>query len=325
MEQYFNDYGTTLSAGITNSQTTLNVTSTYGYPSTGNFRIRIDSELLLVTAISGSTWTVTRGIEATSAATHLTGATISSFLTAGALAQLFIEQGGAGSNFSWQGTWANGTTYGINNVVFFNGSSYVNKVAGNIGNAPDANPSMWSLLAQPSAGVSWKGLWVSGTTYNQTDGVYYNGSAYVALIGSNTGNIPSTSPSQWSIFAQGLYWRGTWSSGTSYNLYDIVFYNNSTYSSSVTSNANNNPATSPSQWTLVAQGTTWKSVWASGTTYNLNDIIFYNNSTYISLVATNTNNNPATATSSWSLVAQGMTWKAVWSSGSTYNLNDIVY
>jgi hypothetical protein len=62
------------------------------FPTGPQFRILIDSELLLVTAVSvsvsGTTWTVTRGIENTTAASHVAGATITGVLTAGALSQL---------------------------------------------------------------------------------------------------------------------------------------------------------------------------------------------------------------------------------------------
>lgn len=85
MEQYVNDWGTTLAGSITDSQTSIAVANNASFPATGNFRIRIDSELMIVTAVSGTTWTVTRGAEGTLAATHLNGSAINSFFTAGAL------------------------------------------------------------------------------------------------------------------------------------------------------------------------------------------------------------------------------------------------
>jgi hypothetical protein len=55
------------------------------FPTTGQFRIKIDAELMLVTAVSGTTFTVTRGIEGSTAASHANGATVTHILTAGAL------------------------------------------------------------------------------------------------------------------------------------------------------------------------------------------------------------------------------------------------
>jgi hypothetical protein len=49
--------------------------------------------------------------------------------------------------------------------------------------------------------IMWQGTYAGGTTYDQGDGISFNGSLYVSLIGSNTGNQPDTSPSQWEVFA----------------------------------------------------------------------------------------------------------------------------
>ena len=104
-EQFCNDPGTTLSAAITSTgATSLTVTSSTGYPSTGNFRIRIDSELMLVTGVSGTTWTVTRGIESTTAAVHSNGALVYHVLTSGALAAIRANQSQVGATASLPST-----------------------------------------------------------------------------------------------------------------------------------------------------------------------------------------------------------------------------
>jgi hypothetical protein len=58
----------------------------------GQFRVRIGDELLLVTAGQNTTsWTATRGVEGSTAATHSSGATVRHLLTAGALLALPVE------------------------------------------------------------------------------------------------------------------------------------------------------------------------------------------------------------------------------------------
>src|SRR5919199_4614765 len=52
---------TTLSTGMTSTQTTMTVTSTTGFPTSAPFRVKVDSEVVLVTAISGTTWTLDDG------------------------------------------------------------------------------------------------------------------------------------------------------------------------------------------------------------------------------------------------------------------------
>jgi hypothetical protein len=67
----------TLSGGITASSTTIAVASPTGFPTYGTFTIKIDNEYMVVTAGAGtSTWTVTRGQQGTTAATHNSGAVV---------------------------------------------------------------------------------------------------------------------------------------------------------------------------------------------------------------------------------------------------------
>lgn len=83
----------TLNGAITAAATTLVVSSSTGWPAasagTGTqFRVRIDNEYLIVTNVAGTTWTVTRGAEGSTAATHATGAPVNHVLTRDALAYL---------------------------------------------------------------------------------------------------------------------------------------------------------------------------------------------------------------------------------------------
>jgi hypothetical protein len=66
---------TTLTAGINSSTTTITVASATNFPSSGNYSIIVDAEQMLVTGGQGTTtWTVTRGYNSTTAASHLTSA-----------------------------------------------------------------------------------------------------------------------------------------------------------------------------------------------------------------------------------------------------------
>lgn len=85
-EQFTNDIQTTLSSGINSSVTTIPITSATGWPTSAQYRVRIENELLLVTAGAGTTsWTATRGAEGSTAASHSSGTDVHQVLTAGAL------------------------------------------------------------------------------------------------------------------------------------------------------------------------------------------------------------------------------------------------
>jgi hypothetical protein len=89
-EYFSNGTITKLAADITDAQTTLTVLLASGFPSP-NFRINIENELMLVTGVSGTTFTVTRGIEGTVAIAHVSATQVTQIITAGALDTRFSQ------------------------------------------------------------------------------------------------------------------------------------------------------------------------------------------------------------------------------------------
>lgn len=84
-----NDASTTLAGAMDAVQTSLSVQDGSAFPSGGNFHIRIDNEVILVTAVSGNTWTVTRAYESVNgvqaAATHIAQSAVYAVLTVAAM------------------------------------------------------------------------------------------------------------------------------------------------------------------------------------------------------------------------------------------------
>jgi hypothetical protein len=82
VERFTNNAATTLTAAISSTgATSLTVASNTGFPSVTTasgdfFHVLIDTELLKVTDNSSTTWTVTRGADSSTAATHSNGATV---------------------------------------------------------------------------------------------------------------------------------------------------------------------------------------------------------------------------------------------------------
>lgn len=80
-----NNSGTELAEALDNSETGVDVVDGSVFPSEGDFRILVDSEIMLVTARSSNTLTVTRGAEGTAAAIHSSAAAVTLILTEDAL------------------------------------------------------------------------------------------------------------------------------------------------------------------------------------------------------------------------------------------------
>ena len=66
IEKFSNLAVNILSAAITTTTaTSCSLTDAHSFPTSGSFRIKIDDEILLVTAVAGNTFTITRSVEGT--------------------------------------------------------------------------------------------------------------------------------------------------------------------------------------------------------------------------------------------------------------------
>ena len=92
MEQFANQASANLNGAITSSATSITVQTEVNVPSSGTFRALIDDEILKVTAVSGTTWTVVRGDGGSTAASHLNDATVTLIVTAEAVNALVSIQ-----------------------------------------------------------------------------------------------------------------------------------------------------------------------------------------------------------------------------------------
>lgn len=96
-EKYANAANTTLNGGINNSTTTIVVTDATGFPTSGNFHIRVgtagNAEIMLVTSVSSNTFTVaTRGtIDSSAAQSHSDLEPVANILSKDSLDKIFID------------------------------------------------------------------------------------------------------------------------------------------------------------------------------------------------------------------------------------------
>ncbi len=118
---------TTLNGAINSSTTTIVVTSAASLPSSGNFRVRIDDEIILVTNVSGNTLTGIRGQEDTANVAHANGAAVNVYLTKGALLQYRKDSFGYGPFASLPVTVEKGMCYQCSDapyLLYYNGSAW---------------------------------------------------------------------------------------------------------------------------------------------------------------------------------------------------------
>jgi hypothetical protein len=138
LEIFANDPKVNLDGAITSSATTLTVKNAVNVPTTGTFRARIDDENLAVTAVSGSTWTVTRGDGGTAPASHADGSPIYVLLTREGLDAIVSVQ-------------ANGTEVSNRRVLNFTGATVTDDATNGRVNVAVPGVSTGSTAARPAA------------------------------------------------------------------------------------------------------------------------------------------------------------------------------
>ena len=193
VEQFANNAANTLNGGINASATSLVVTSAAGFPTQGNFRILIDSEIIIVGSVSGSTFSnLTRGAENTTAATHSNAAAVTHIVTAGSMVknprsmsvvgdiEYLAAAGPAALAAPADGSYSLKFTSGIPSYIAAGGGG---------GSAPSGSILMFGGTVAPTGFLMCNGQAVSRATYAALFAVI--GVTYGAGDGSTTFNVPN--------------------------------------------------------------------------------------------------------------------------------------
>ena len=319
------------------------------------------------------------------------------------------------TGFVWQGQWDVNAHYYPNDLVSYGGSLYVATAPqwaqGHTEWNPDSDVTYgtvhyWSRLA---AGFNWKGAFDATMSYGTNDIVSLDGSSYMALHPVGAGSSPAFESGNWALIAQagtpgaqglqgpqgtpgrdgapgaqgvqgpiglqgvpgpqgplgptglkGLNWRGEWDKWAVYGLNDVVWYDGSSYAvvnpggTSAGGSSDANPSANVyfctrysctlvdpppagsyvKYWDKVATGFVWQGQWDASAHYYPNDLVSYNGSLYLAnkLLWANGHaeyNPDADVTygpqnNNWSKLAAGFNWRGAFNSSVAYGTNDVV-
>jgi hypothetical protein len=127
VEQLQNNAITALDGAINSAVTSITVDDGSVFPSSGNFRLKCDDELMICTARTGNTLTVTRAAESTTAASHSDDALIEHVLTKAGLEQVLEDMYQFGGYSSRPSAPRTGTIYHASDADYkwrYNGSQW---------------------------------------------------------------------------------------------------------------------------------------------------------------------------------------------------------
>ena len=207
------------------------------------------------------------------------------------------------SGFGWRGVYTNGpTTYKLNDVVKYSADLYICTTAYTTSTAT-INLSNWSLFV---AGLEFQSTYSGSTSYALGDIVTYGGYVYASKSTNNLGHTPTTSSAYWDVVTTGFNLRGAWSASASptYQTGDVVNYGSTVYVANA-NNANTNPASDTSSWTLLTSGISWRGTWSNSASYIVGDAVSYSSNSYIAIAPTTGNDPTADGGTHWNILALG--------------------
>jgi len=127
-------------------------------------------------------------------------------------------------------------------------------------------------------------------------------------------------------------WKDAWSNGTVYYVDDIVRVGARTYICTVghtsSTDFNTDLEAAIPRWNQFASGNNFRGEWATGTLYQLGDLVKYGGNVY------NCNDSHTSAASTtlgreadaakWDIFVEGLDWQGVWATSTRYKTNELV-
>jgi hypothetical protein len=162
---------------------------------------------------------------------------------------------GTGGGIAYQGAFNAATSYGVGDVVQFEGASYVSLIAPNVGNVPMQGDGVqgagaWGLLA---AAGSQGSMGAAGA--NGSPGAIGPAGPVGAAGPQGLTGAAGPAGAMGAAGSPGLVYQGAYSSTANYALGDVVVFQGSSFVSLVGFNVGNTPGVTPEDWgPLTAQG-----------------------------------------------------------------------
>ena len=251
--------------------------------------------------------------------------------------------------FRWKGDWALSTEYVKDDIVLFQGKTYVCVVGHRSDGTwiyPDLTDALpkWELMFD---GNQWRGDWTFTTYYHRGELVKFNGYIYQCLTEHQSTNVVSQGIiddiDNWTIVATTYNWLNTWTPSTPaigeepgiptyYNLGDVIIYNGITYiciqKHIAATSVNLGLENDQSKWAIVTRSDNWRSVWTTNTRYIVDDIVKYGAITYRCITSHTSSADETDGLEfdqlKWEIFLEGIEYKGDWTITTRYKKYDVV-
>ena len=233
---------------------------------------------------------------------HTSQSTIANFYTDLTAAKYSLHTEG----LFFKGGWVASTFYKLNDLVK-NGAYQYRCILQHTSAGSFAIGSNWQVFTE---GLQWEDSYSAVTTYSDGDVVTYGGYTYVYVNDTPASGQTPTDNAYWDVVTTGYNATGVYSHGTGYKTGDVVNYGGNSYVANA-NHSNQYPAVqatgalNSSYWDLVSTGLNYRSTYSNSTTYNINDVISFQGSSYVQLKDRQLNITPGTDATVWKVLAQG--------------------
>jgi len=186
---------------------------------------------------------------------------------------------------------------------------------------------------------TWKGQWVTATTYVKDDVVKYGGGSYVCLRGHTASadfytdvdyTVPGSSPAvaspAWVTMTEGSAWRSDWVAATQYNVGDVAQYGGYTYLCVDGHLSGGTFAANSSKWIDYVASASWKGTFNPDvvTRYGKGDIVRYGATVYECIVEHSSSTRLESNQANWAVYYQNIDTFNTWTALTNYKINDLV-
>ena len=217
-----------------------------------------------------------------------------------------------GEGFDWNGDWSEIARYKINDIVKYNGITYIcieghTSASSSLGLENDQ--SKWQVFSE---GFEWLGNWATEQRYRKNDIIKYGGQLYVANTGHTSAATETlgleADQSKWDYFHKGIEYKGTWATSIRYKVNDLVKWGGGIWIANTHHTSTTSLAADESNWAQFVEGLEFEDNWSAYERYQPGDIVTYGGYSYVA-VTNNIALKPSDNTSDWDVLNTG--WRFI--------------
>jgi hypothetical protein len=243
--------------------------------------------------------------------------------------------------YTWKDQWVTGDEYYRDDVVHYQGSSWVcvrPHTAGDFAEdiafttPGETNPSpAWRKMTD---GRTFAGEWTANIQYDPGMLIKIGGNVYLCVAAHTSSTNFNSDTIYWELFAVGLNFRNVWSTSTRYCVGDIVTYNGYTYQCTlehvsgsasegvVVGNNDLDDDSTAETWKPVVENYSYAGEYQSSTRYRQNNLVKYGGSILKCIVEHTATNN--ITNSNFETYLPGFEFDNNWNSTTYYAIGDVV-